>query len=384
MRRSRVCGAAAALVLALVGAPGEVLAGPELSGSLAADVSYSAPPGCPEQEFFEHELLLRGVRLEPSDMGAHLRVAVRRGGAGYSGRLEIAGIEPPLAAREVTGVQCSAVVQALSLSAAIALEPFLQSEDVGEGAVGGAAADIGHEAGADVEQGAKPGPLNPDGSLSTSAEGAVERPEVAPPLVVPEPTVYDGASSFWGSREPSVPWRPAVAARWVAALPVDVEGAFGAGLGVALQPASATAWSPRVEVGGQFVRTGWFGTDASARFTLLLAEFSLCAAGLGSEVFVFRPCLQLQGGVLSAGGHNISNAERVVSPWGAVGVGGELEVSVGGAWAASLRGGALRPLLPHIYQLGAEPRTVAETPPFVPMLLLGVVYRGTDRSEPRD
>jgi len=87
-----------------------------------ATLHYEAPGDCPSQAQFVAEVSERDGRLDLADPSLELRAAIARAGKGYSGtlRLHAAGAVPA-APREVHGVRCDEVVDALAVVTAIAL-----------------------------------------------------------------------------------------------------------------------------------------------------------------------------------------------------------------------------------------------------------------------
>jgi hypothetical protein len=91
-------------------------------------VQYEAPESCPSQAVFEGALLFRSPRIgmvsaaEQAAVTARVRVTQNAKGA-YRGVLELAPRDGAASERAIGGTRCSSVVEALSLAAALLLDP---------------------------------------------------------------------------------------------------------------------------------------------------------------------------------------------------------------------------------------------------------------------
>jgi len=90
------------------------------------EVIFAAPDGCPTRERFEQELVFRTTRVRPADAAeatAHLDVSVTQQGKRFNGRVAVRTDDGKNIVRAFGGPRCESVVAALSLAAALVLDP---------------------------------------------------------------------------------------------------------------------------------------------------------------------------------------------------------------------------------------------------------------------
>lgn len=129
MSRLRVAFTAIAFVGAWVGIGG---AGADEPTRIA--LRFDAPRACPAEERFRQELGYRSSKLviDPgAESSARLEVAIAERGGTFTGRLVLAlgGAEET---RTVAGARCESVVAALSLAAAVLLDPEARTDPLPE------------------------------------------------------------------------------------------------------------------------------------------------------------------------------------------------------------------------------------------------------------
>ena len=102
---------------------------PEALESTRVFVQYAAPEGCPSQTLFEGALYFRSPRVafvsraEESAVRASVRIVPGSKPGSYSGVLELESGEGAPSTRALEGSRCATVVEALSLAAALLLDP---------------------------------------------------------------------------------------------------------------------------------------------------------------------------------------------------------------------------------------------------------------------
>jgi hypothetical protein len=88
-------------------------------------VMYDAPPQCPTLDEFTTALEARASRARraaPHELAHIVRVRIRQGDSGLSGTLRLVDVNGDATERTVTAPDCAALVAALSLAGALALE----------------------------------------------------------------------------------------------------------------------------------------------------------------------------------------------------------------------------------------------------------------------
>ncbi len=111
-------------VLAMTATTG-IFAAPA-SGPIAIRVQFESPPGCSDSDVFYGGIRARSSRIRLAGTGqpaTTLRVRVVRAGNKVQGELRIVDSQGEADTRQLDGFTCDEVVQALALTAALALDP---------------------------------------------------------------------------------------------------------------------------------------------------------------------------------------------------------------------------------------------------------------------
>jgi hypothetical protein len=297
-------------------------------------LTFDAPPGCPSAAQFLQELALRTERARlaaPGEVARRFVASVGVTAAGSSGRLEIQGTDGAVARREVTGHDCVEVTSALTLVAALAIDPQAS--------------------------------LMPRAELLAGTTVAPEASPVFPMQAVPAPDV---AAPPW--QRPEDPTAPR------AATPV---WSLGAALG------SLVGAMPSVALGGgAFVG---FAPDADdplvPSFRVgALAEFASpsFAGGIGADVswwvsrleacplrprlastFAVELCAAVDAGVFHSIGRGLDHTEGATRGWLAPGAEARLVWAPAVGPFVEIGGGAVVPVrrYPLYYQAPGAPET---------------------------
>lgn len=236
-----------------------------------AALAYDAPEGCPSRDFFERALLYRTDRVTlvpPGAASARLRVTVTKRGKQYAGTLVMRTDDAGGNTKTLKGAKCETVVVALSVAAALLLDP--------EGAKLGPLPDVLPPLPPSaVPPVAEPvADSNAELSAAPAPEAALvlpEAPAVAlPPTPTPTPTLVQPA--------------PAAPRRW----PEPRLALFAAGH-------LTTAVSASVDVGGgAAVDLDW--PTLATRLTLGAGSGRTVAATSGEAQYFFHALAQLDVG----------------------------------------------------------------------------------------
>jgi len=306
------------LVVALLPAPAPV-------APIPVKIELAAPSGCSDSSAFYARVRERTERVRPalsSERGVELRVQLTRSGAKVHGELRLIDEDGATDTREVEGTTCDEVVAALSLTAALALDP--------------------------------------------SARGASE-----PALRVPSAPRARPAPA-----RRVRPFRVEVGARVVAAEVVSPFTSLGGAVSLRLTrpagPSSGTSFGlDLVHLENDLFAAA---EDIAVSFTAL----ALSACPLGWElggVFELRPCAVLAGGRLAATGRSVGAPDSAVRSWWSAGALARASADLGSDVAVELEAGASVPLLRRRFVIDAPPRQVGETPAISALLALGASYR---------
>lgn len=306
--------------------------------SIAVRLELSGPFGCVSARELLTALQSRNgrVRLAAGDEpGALLRVRVSETARGLRGELEVRVNEAQTSARVVDGDSCRAVVEALSLSAALALQLVSQQ---------------------------------------------VTAPKTAPSLSVP----LDAAGA--AGREASRP-APAALAKNAETRSFRLEAGAQASL--------AQVLTPHLNAGGSVLARARHarGLQASLSLSLLhsrneLFESSRHAAlrltGVALTACPARfylpgplrlePCATGTGAELRAVGRELPSSATVSRSWWGLGALLRLSVSPASDVAIELEAGALLPLVDRQFVVLPSGVSLGKTPPLVPFANAGLVY----------
>jgi hypothetical protein len=301
---------------------------------LAVALDYSAPEACSSPRAFWTALTERTQRVEPAPPERAeilLRVTVRPSARGVVGRLQIVQRGFATEPRYVEADECTQVLEALALTAALGIDP-----------------------------------------------NAMTEPPRDTPLVEgpPSPPIYDPPDTDFPSL-PSVPWvwNSVGEVSALAAQPVDLRMSWGLNLGLAFNAERPRAWEPSFRLGLAYLDgSPWSSSDA-AHFRLVSSALQLCLLRAASEPITFRPCIASQLGVLMAKGQNLSDPAGTQSFWATFGPALELEYDSGAGFGLQLELAAHFPLSPQIYRIGApQTEVVARTSAVAPWIGLGFIY----------
>jgi len=215
---------------------------------------YDVADSCPAELAFRRAL---GERLERplGEAFARLRLEVNitrdASGSGWVGQLSVKGETGTATTREIAGASCDSVFAALSLLAAL------------------------------------------------SADGA-PAPEPVPSV---DPVMDAGVSPRAERERGGVRAGPAVWALLDSAVAPQLAAGFGAG--VRLEWRGEGAWSPELQLGALSLRSERRpdALSAGSRFAVSALQTSFCPLRMiSSQTWSARPCVQLEGGRISAAG----------------------------------------------------------------------------------
>jgi len=271
-----------------------VTVAPSATNPVPVRVDFSAPAGCTDAETFWAGITSRTDKARaarPGDAAMRVTVRVVRAGAKVHGELRISVPGGHLEARRVDGATCAEVVQVLSLTAALAIDPSITlagppggspagtgsgsgtgTGSAGNGATAGGGA--GSNAAATAGEGAHGEPASP-GAAPPGGANAVPPPPpagtvpVAPPppppvavepppaeLVQPEPPA--SSPPPWPARGPAV--AASVVMAEVLSSTLSVGGAVSGRLASAVRP---DMWAIAIRQSGAYRHQGVVSTACS-------------------------------------------------------------------------------------------------------------------------
>lgn len=300
--------------------------GAEPAPTVALD--YDAVEACPSAAVFAAALAARGVLVEPAPGASRVRVRITAQPAGFSGALTISSASGPFLERNLDASDCSEIVSAFALVAAITAAR-----------------------GAPPAETAEP---KPEDATAATEPAQIQKPSPPPPSSKPA----DSNSSELQLDDPerssaqrSVPARFAFGLGTL--LHEGVLPEFGAGIVVygkhawlrqsPLSPALVLglAWSRQ-----ELVRIG------RARFDWVSLRAALCPwRWSGGSRFELRPCLAVETGILRGEGLDVRASASSTAWWLAPGLGLRAEAGIG-RWQLGISGSASVPLFRDRFYFG--------------------------------
>ena len=305
------------------------------AGSVEAPIPirivFDAPPDCSTIEAFYQGVRSRTDRVrraETGETGTELGVRVTKTAGKVHGELNLTGEHGESDRRVVNGETCDEVVEALSLTAALALDPTAR-----------------------VSRAAAP-------------------PVPAPPASVPKPCPPPPLP-------PSFPnsFELGLHARAAAAQVVTPDVSFGGSVAMSLAPVASAPTGPSFGIALGYLGNDLFAEPAEASTHLTLASVIVCPFSFetGNSFFV-TPCAVVKGGFLEARGLGVSNPAWAVRTYWSLGVEATLALRLGGGFFAELAPALDFPLVKRRFVAGRPPGPIGETPVVSPALGVGIGY----------
>jgi hypothetical protein len=267
--------------------------GPAPTGTdIAVSVTYDVAAGCPKVDYFEQRVRDRAPRahfVEDGDRHA-FRVSAHPEEGQWVGELAALPAVDESSVRRVTGTSCGDVIAALSLIAAVAIDP------------------------AAAEHAPAPATATSEPSKPSEATPAATPKPVVPAAVAAQPAVpaVQAANAAPGPA-PQSGVRPEAETRWDVEWGLDGVAAFGrapaalfgigaaVGAGPVAPPGRLLSWFAVLSAKELFPRD--LGEPLKARFSgqFLTLEGCFLRFSFG-KVLSMRPCLGVEAGRLAVGG----------------------------------------------------------------------------------
>jgi hypothetical protein len=308
--------------LASTGAPGD---------ATGIRIELDAPPDCATAEAFYESVRRRTERVRPvteAEMGVRVVVRLTRVGTQAHGELRVIGEHGESDTRRVDGNTCTEVIEALSLTVALAVDPNVHL--------------------------APPEPPQPVYVETTPPP--LPPPEEPPPPPPPErslETRVGAALVAMGQVTPYVSFGGELSLRFV--MPWEAASSFGIALIHVQNDLFASA------------------DHASVRSTLFQLEACPVRIGDASSV-TLEPCFTGLGGWLGVEGRGVDHSSSVTRSYYSLGgslIGG---AALGKSWSAELTVGFAVPLVRRRFVVLEPHRQVAETPSMSAIGGLGLTY----------
>ncbi len=293
-------------------------------------VVFDAPADCSTGEAFYQGVRSRTDRVrraETGETGTELGVRVTKTAGKVHGELLLTGENGESDRRVVDGETCDEVVEALSLTAALALDPTAR---------------------------VSPAVVTPPPKPTASATAPCP-----PPPPPPKPSGFELG----------------VHARASAQQVVTPGVSFGGSIGVSASPIASRPTGPWFGLALGYLGNDLLKEPDDIAAHLTTANLSACPIRpqLGSIFFV-SPCALIKGGFLEARGLGVSNPAWVFRTWGSVGAEVVLELDLGAGMSVELAPVVEVPLIKRHFVSGEPPEAIGETPAVSAGASLGIGY----------
>jgi hypothetical protein len=329
-------------------------------------VEFEAPAGCSDVEVFYAGVLSRSDRARragPNEAGLRLGVRLARAGNKVYGELRVLDGRGEGDTRKMEGVRCDEVVEVLSLTAALAIDPAARLSP---------ARPAARAAAPNTPFAAPPAPSPP------VAAAAPSPPAETPPPPPPEtPPVTEPAASAAIEAQPREPSSVGVVlgVTTLGATVVSQSFNFGGALSVGLAGVRDAGAGPSVSLSGLYLSNDLVQSATDVAITVAGAALTGCPGfSLGSSV-VLEPCARAMGGWLSATGRGVTDPMSKSRSWWTVGALGRLAVAFGGGFALEIEAGFAVPLVRREFFTETPERTVGATPTISAMAGIGLSRR---------
>jgi hypothetical protein len=311
----------------------------------SVQVEIDAPMGCANANDFLNSLRSRTHRVrqatgdEPRTTLQVRLVEVRRY---VLGELRMVDESGEIRTRRVQGANCDVVVQALSLAAAVALDPSVLLS----------------------EPGPTPAPTTPGGASPPPAVAPVAAESVdlrkttdAPSsLAFPNGRCFELGAASVGSFFLSSGISPGVAVfgRWT--------------------PAGSGRFRPTLGTAVTHLRNDVLRSPGAAQASLTGLVVTVCGVGWGASLISVKLCGLVMAGLLSVSGQQVVRTSSVDLPWLSAGALVRTAVTLGRGFSLDLEVGASAPFIRREFYTTLPSHVVEKTPTISPMAGLGLAY----------
>ena len=328
-------------------------------------VEFEAPAGCSDVEAFYAGVLARSDRARRAATGEDgLRLGVRltRAAGKVHGELRLLDGRGETDTRKMEGVRCDEVVEVLSLTAALAIDPAARLAPLRPPR--GTAAPNAPVATATPPRTSPAAPPEPP----PPPEPQPPTPEPpTPPLAVPAPTEPDTA-------------RPrtfglGLGASTVGAQIIAPAVNLGGAISLRLARFRDDVPGPSLTIAGLYLSNDLVQSATDVATTLVGASVTACPGWSAGRTIVIEPCAQAIGGRLTASGRGLTDPDSVNRSWWSVGALARASIVLGGGFSLELEAGFGVPLTQRRFVSTTPERTVGETPAISGVAGLGVSRR---------
>jgi hypothetical protein len=244
--------------------------------------------------------------------------------------------------RRVQGANCDDVVQALTLAAAVALDPSVLLPPT-----------VTIPAPATTAPATPPPPIAPAVAESVDVRKATDAPSSRVSQNGPR---FEFGTASVGSVLLSSGVSPgmAVFGRWT--------------------PAGSGRFRPTVGMAATYLRNDFLGSPGVAQASLAGLVVTVCGMGWGASIMNVKPCGLIMAGLLSVRGHEVVRTSSVDLLWLSAGATVRATLHLGRGFSLELEAGASAPFFRREFYTTLPSHVVEKTPTISPMAGLGLAY----------
>jgi hypothetical protein len=334
------------------------------AGQKPVEVQFEGPTGCSGAGAFFASLRLRAAHVraaEGDESRTTLQVRLTRERGRVVGELRTIDGSGASDTRKVQGATCDDVVQALSLTAALALDPTAVLS------VSPVEADADAAASTRTATPVAASPPTPGRDKTPIVEKPPEPVSEKPQELAPVPAAI----------EPSPP-RPVPSFEAGAGLLglALLSGNFSPGIELEVHKnlGHGRVFHPALGLAFVYARNDVLQTPSAAAATLAAAGASACPVRVGASFLTLQPCAAMWGGLLKTAGRQLTNENSVNRLWLSAGLSLRLLAFLGHGLSLHLEGGFQSPLIRRRYFATLRRNVIAETPLLSPVVGLGLTY----------
>jgi hypothetical protein len=321
------------------------------SGIKPVEVEFDAPEGCSSGDAFFGFVRSRTSRVrraEEHEPHTTLQVRLGRQHGQVQGELRMVDDLGGTDTRKVQGGSCDEVVQALSLTAALALDPAALMGGDATSSGGEVDSPASTERTQELSRPPKPPEPEPDRGATVAAETAS-----APPLPIPS---FELAAGPVAMEVLSGQWSPGVllAARKT----FGKEGAFTPTLGLHVQ----------------YARNDVLRSPGAAQVSFGGMGVTVCPLRLRARILTVQPCGLLVGGWLFASGRQMTVVDSATRFWLSAGATLRAAIALGVGFSVELEGGLSAPFFKRRFWISMPANVIAETPSISGIVGLALTY----------
>jgi hypothetical protein len=329
----------------------------------AIRLTYDAYAGCPSEAQFVGDVTARtdrARRVGADEPARAFDVRVRAEDGESRGVLQITSLDGTVSLRDVTGETCAAVVSALALMTALAIDPRAATA-IDPPATTGATPQI--RSAPDASNVPIEPPARGPSRGGTPSGGSTPRAASAPPPGASDATESETESD---SDEPTSPTSRRM--RWAVGVDGQTLAGFvpnwglGGGVFADLASEGSGVFAPSLRASAFAVATNApFTAGVGSLITWLYARIEACPIRLPlADSLAIRVCAALDAGILRSEGIRLANANTETRPWFAPGALGRAQWALPGDLWVELEGGLSVPLMRYVFNYQDGPSNVVD------------------------